>query len=341
MIADFRFAHPYAVALLLLPILMLVLPSLRGRISASYSQVKYSDVRLVDQISQSWRVKLRHLPNILRGTAWILLVIVIARPQTGNAREVVQGQGIDIVIAIDISNSMAALDFAPQNRLEAAKSVIGEFIQERDFDRMGLVVFARNAFHQAPLTLDHDVLLQLLDDIRLVEDIVDENGFPLLLDGTAIGLGIASAANMLRSSTVSSQIIILLTDGDNNASLDPLQAAQAADALGIRVYTIGVGRSGMVTMRDRATDTTFMVESDLDEETLQEIAVLTNARYFRAEDLFDLQLVYDQIDVLERSQIERVVVVRWQDRGWLLLSSAFVLLILERILRQTVFQVIP
>ncbi|MEQ8673366.1 MAG: VWA domain-containing protein [Aggregatilineales bacterium] len=289
----------------------------------------------------TWRVRFMRAPDILRLGAWIVLVVALARPQAGNARDVIQGQGIDIVLALDISNSMAALDFEPQNRLQAAKSVIGDFILSRTFDRVGLVVFARNAYHQVPLTLDYDTFSILLDDVQLVEDIVDVNGVPLLLDGTAIGLGIASAANMLRGSENATRVIILLTDGDNNAALDPLQASTAAHTLGIRIYTVGVGRQGDVRIPDRSTGEIVTVQSDLDEASLQEIARIGDGRYFRAEDLADLQAIYDQIDILERTDIERVVVVRWRDQGFGLLFISLALLLIERGLRMTVFQSHP
>lgn len=339
--STFRFAHPYALLLFLVPFIMLVLPVLRKRFLSKAATLTYSDLRLMRGLPATWRVRLRYLPDILRAVAWVILVIALARPQAGNARDVIQGQGIDIVLAVDISNSMAALDFEPQNRLEAAKSVISDFVHSRAFDRVGLVVFARNAYHQVPLTLDYNAFSVLLDDVQLVEDIVDANGVSLLLDGTAIGLGIASAANMLRESETATKVIILLTDGDNNAALDPLQAATAAHTLGIRIYTIGVGREGEVRIPDRSTGEIVTVQSDLDEHTLQEIATIANGRYFRAEDLNDLQAIYDQIDILERTEIERIVVVRWRDQAFGLLLVGLVLLTLERILRLTIFQSHP
>lgn len=337
----FRFAHPYVLALLLMPILFFILPRLRHRFFSSHTTLIYSDIRLMANLPTTWRVRFMRAPDILRLGAWIVLVVALARPQAGNARDVIQGQGIDIVLALDISNSMAALDFEPQNRLQAAKSVIGDFILSRTFDRVGLVVFARNAYHQVPLTLDYDTFSILLDDVQLVEDIVDVNGVPLLLDGTAIGLGIASAANMLRGSENATRVIILLTDGDNNAALDPLQASTAAHTLGIRIYTVGVGRQGDVRIPDRSTGEIVTVQSDLDEASLQEIARIGDGRYFRAEDLADLQAIYDQIDILERTDIERVVVVRWRDQGFGLLFISLALLLIERGLRMTVFQSHP
>jgi Ca-activated chloride channel family protein len=294
----------------------------------------YSDVRLFESLASGWRVRLRRIPDVLRLVAWALLVIALARPQSGRTQEIIRGQGIDITLALDISGSMAALDFDPQNRLQAAKSVIGDFIAGRDFDRIGLVVFARDAFHQSPPTLDYDVLVRLLDEVQLAPDL-------LLDDGTAIGLGLASAANMLRASTAPSRVIILLTDGANNAgAIDPLTAAQSVSALGMRVYTIGMGKTGLVPIVDDLGNSRLM-RSDLDEDTLRDIAAMTNGAYFRAVDLVDLQRIYDQIDVLERSEVERQSFVRWQEQGFGWLVMGFLLLVIERLLRHTVFQTIP
>ncbi|HEX2620899.1 MAG TPA: VWA domain-containing protein, partial [Phototrophicaceae bacterium] len=242
--------------------------------------------------------------------------------------------------ALDISGSMAALDFQPGTRLDAAKRVIADFITGREFDRMGLVVFARNAFHQAPLTLDYRVLNQLLDQVKIVNEIVDENGNPLLLDGTAIGLGIASAGTMLRTSTAPSKVIVLLTDGDNNTAFDPITAAQAVAALGIRVYTIGMGKTGQIPIADQSGNIVY-VDSDLDEDTLNQIATTTGGLYFRAEDTAGLQQIYDEINRLERSRVERQVYIPWQDSAWGWLWTSLVLLMIERVLRRTIFQTIP
>lgn len=329
---EFRFAYPLVLMLALLP------PVLHYVYRPAISSMVYSDVRLFDRLAGTWRMRLRYLPDVIRYAAYVLLVVVLARPQTGNMQEVIRGQGIDIVLALDISTSMAALDFEPQNRLETAKAVIGDFIAGRSFDRIGLVVFARNAFHQAPLTLDYDILLQLLADVELVSELRQTTGRNL--DGTAIGLGIASSANMLRSSNAPSKVIILLTDGDNNVGLAPLQAAQAADALNIRIYTIGMGKSGMVDIPD-AQGIIRTVESDLNDDALREIASAAGGLYFRAEDTAGLQQIYDQIDTLERSDAERRIFVRWRDQVTPLLLMALALLCVERVLRQSVFEALP
>ena len=320
---EFRFAYPLALAILLFPIAIYWLPALESYRPRS-GMMLFSDLRLMGGLAVGWRVRLRGVPDTLRLLAWILLVIALARPQTGSAQEIVRGQGVDIVIALDISTTMGASDFAPFNRLEAAKSVVAEFIARRDFDRIGLIVFAQNAFHLAPPTLDYPILLQLLDKVALVYDL--ESAPSHRMDRTAIGLGIASSANMLRNSAATSKVVILLTDGDNNAGIDPSQAAEAAAILGIRIYTIGMGLPG---------------QGDLNEQLMQEVAGIGRGLYFRAEDVSGLQQIYRRIDMLERSDAEKLVFVRWQDQAAWLIVFVLGLLMIERILRRTVFQVIP
>lgn len=334
---EFRFAHIPALILLLLPLVIYLLPVMR-RWRPRTDHIRYSDTRLLAGLRVGWRVRLRGVPDVLRLLAWVLLVFALARPQTGSAEEIIIGEGVDIVLALDISGSMAALDFQPLNRLDAAKVVIGDFIADRQYDRIGLVVFARNAFHHVPLTLNYDILIRLLDEVQLVTELRQVEGRSL--DGTAIGLGIASAANMLRDSSAPSRVIVLLTDGDNNAGLDPIQAAQAASALGIRIYTIGMGQPGMVDIPLNDGRIT-QIESDLDEVLLQDIADIADGIYYRVDDLAGLENVYRQIDLLERGEVERRMFIRWQDRAVGLLVAALLLLMLERGLRRTVFQTIP
>jgi Ca-activated chloride channel family protein len=331
---NFRFAYPAVLLLLLAPLLLYVLQRRRvWRFEAA--ALRYGDVRLVEGLPVSWRVRLRWLPDALRLGAWLLLVVALARPQSGRSQEVIRGQGIDIVLALDISGSMSALDFAPQNRLEAAREVISNFVAGRRFDRIGLVVFARDAFQQVPPTLDYPTLLRALDSVRLATQLG-------IGDGTAIGLGLASSANLMRSDTASSKVIILLTDGANNAGgLGPVTAAQMVAALNMRVYTIGMGKTGLVPVPVDDAGNTQMIESDLDEPTLQAVAATTGGQYFRATDLGDLQRVYDEIDRLERSDVQQQIFVRWQEQAWPLLWAAAVCLLVERVLRQTAFQTLP
>ncbi len=320
----FRLAQPLVS---LIPLLVVVLWWLRQRkVKSILPSLNYSDIRLFDGLPVSWRVQCRWLPDALRWLAWCLLLVALARPQTGQNQQIIRGQGIEIVLALDISGSMENADFAPQNRLEAAKSVIDTFIQGREFDRIGLVVFAHEAFQLIPPTLDYTVLRNALVNIELAT----AQGIE---DGTAIGLGIASAANMLRSGTASSKVIVLLTDGANNAGdIGPITAAEALATLGMRVYTIGM-------LQPKSTPDNQI--DGVDEDTLKSVASITHGQFYAASDLADLQNIYDQIDKLERSDIERHILVRWQEQFMLFAAGGLFLLILERVLRHSVFQVIP
>lgn len=319
----FRFQAPlFLLLLLLIPLLISLLRWRRPAVAG----LRYADTTLARLVAHSWRTRLLWLPNALRWLALALLIVGLARPQRGNERQVVNGEGVDIALVLDISSSMETPDFFPSNRLEAAKEVIEAFVGERPFDRLGLVVFANDAFVQSPPTTDHDMLtrqVQVIESAQVMQ----------LEDGTAIGMGVATAVNMLKDSTVPSRVIILLTDGVNNAGqIDPLTAAEAARALGIKVYTIGAGRVGSFFSDD---------ENRLDEATLQQIANITGALYFRAEDHNGLAQVYAEINALERSDIEIQVFTRYEElMGWFVLPG-LLLLLLEFGLRQTVLRVLP
>ncbi len=329
-----RFAQPiWLLALVLIALLPLIRRN-RRRPAA----VQYSDLQLMQELPRSTRLRLRWVPTVLRVTALALLVLAIARPQSGRSLEFIRGEGVDIVMALDISGSMAALDFEPENRLGAAKHVIEQFIAQRHYDRVGLVVFAREAFSQSPPTFDYAVLRRLLAEIELAPELGLE-------DGTAIGLGLAQSASMLQDRSAKSRVIILLTDGVNNAGqIDPLTAARAAASLGIKVYTVGAARPGQVPVP--VDDpffgrTTRLVDSEIDEKTLQLIADETGGLYFRAGDTAGLQQIYEQINQLEKSDVEVQVFVRYRElAGWLLLP-ALVLIVLEMLLRQTLFRSLP
>jgi Ca-activated chloride channel family protein len=270
---------------------------------------------------------------VLRLLALALLIIAFARPQAGSAREIVIGEGIDIVIVLDISGSMAALDFEP-NRLGAAKRVINDFIQQRQYDRIGYVIFASEAFSQVPPTLDYKVLERVLDETQVSWDIG-------LDSGTAIGLGLANGANMLRDSKADSRIILLLSDGANNSGqIDPITAAQVAKALDIRVYTIGAARPGPAALPFPDGRVEYR-DSEIDEETLQKIADLTGGLYFRAENNEGLREIYDTINEMERSQVEVKTFTRYRELAAWLLVPAALLLTLEILLRRTIFRTIP
>ena len=328
----FRFAHPlWLIALLLLP-----LPALRYW-RGKPATLQYSDLQLVRGLPRSARLRLRWLPPALRLAALAMLVLAVARPQTGRDLEIIRGKGVDIVMVLDISGSMEALDFEPQNRLGAAKQVTDEFIAKRHYDRIGLVVFAREAFSQSPPTFDYAVLRRQLAKVELAPDL-------RLDDGTAIGLGLAQASAMLRESDAQSRVIILLTDGVNNAGqIDPLTAAQIAAALDIKVYTVGAARPGQVPIPVDGLfgPTTQMIESEIDEETLRRIADETGGLYFRAKDTDGLTQIYAQIDQLEKSEVEVQVFTRYRElAGWLLLP-ALGLILLEMLLRNTLFRTLP
>ena len=332
----FQFAAPWLLTLLFsIPLLAYVLHRKRARHQTA--GLRFASVGLVRQ-QRTWRTTLRPLLTVGRLLAIALMIIGLARPQLAQAKEIVHGEGVDIVIAQDMSGSMAALDFQPQNRLEAAKAVVEDFISRRTYDRIGLVVFAHEAFSQSPMTTDHAVLNRLLKQIQLAPDL-------RVQDGTAIGLGLANAANMLKDSKAKSRVVILLTDGANNAGeIAPETAAEAAKTLGIKVYTIGMGRTGQVPV---PVDSMFggkeivYQESDLDEGLLQKIAQTTGGQYFRATDTTDLQRIYDHINQLEKSQIE---ITRYSDSIELMMFAlvpALALVLSEQALSQTLFRRIP
>lgn len=332
---SFQFATPWLLSLLLL-IPILALWHWRNR-AAKPATMSYAVASMSKGLSGSWRITWRPLLTVMRLFTISLMVIGLARPQIGHAREIIKGEGVEIALALDISGSMASLDFEPENRLQASKRVISDFIAERPYDKLGLVIFSNEAFAQSPLTLDHTMLQRSLDHVELATDLGLE-------DGTAIGLGLANAANMLTNSEADSKVVILLTDGVNNAGqIDPLTAAEAAKALGIKVYTIGAGRPGQVPV---PVDTMFGTqvsyqESQIDEDTLRQVAETTGGQYFRAEDSNALSQIYDQINQLEKSQVEIQVYNQYQEMMiWLVLPAAL-LLVVEMLLRKTVFRTIP
>ena len=334
---NFHFASPWLLSLLIL------VPFLAARYfwASRHTQpatLKHASVSMVRDVPRSWRITLRPILSMLRLLAIALIIIALARPQIVQAKETITGEGVEIALALDISGSMASLDFAPQNRLEAAKSVIGDFIVSRQYDKIGLVIFSSEAFSLSPLTLDHNMLDRSLNDVQLASDLGLE-------DGTAIGLGIANAANMLMDSESESKVIILLTDGMNNAGeIDPLTAAEAAKALGVKVYTIGAARPGEVPVPVESmlggTQIVYQ-ESLLDEETLQQVAEITGGRYFRAENSQGLQSIYDEINDLEKSQVEVQVFNQYFELAALLLVPALIIILLELALRNTILRKLP
>ena len=259
-------------------------------------------------------------PGWLLATGLVVLTVALARPQEGVRERELRERGVDIVLALDISTSMQAEDLQPDNRLGVAKRVAEDFVLHRRHDRVGLVAFAATAFTQCPLTLNHAALVALLRRLD----------FGMVEDGTAIGMGLATAVNRLRTSTSKSKVVILLTDGINNrGAVDPLTAAQLARAVGVRVYTIGVGSSGLaaVPMDDPQLGRRYArLPVEIDEPILQQVAALTGGRYYRARDTRALAAIYREIDRLERSEVTDVQYEEWIDRGPLLCALAFALL---------------
>lgn len=271
----------------------------------------------------TWRVRLRFLPAVLAGAGLVLGAVALARPQHGSLRQNVTTEGVDIVVALDVSGSMAAEDFQPRNRLEVAKNVVKDFFQRRTQDRVGLVVFAAKALTKAPPTTDTGLLQRQLDDVKL----------DMLPDGTAIGSGLATALARLRRSQAKSKVIVLVTDGANNTGeIDPSTATDLAKAMQVRVYTIGVGRGGRVPItvkvRDPNTGTVasrrMVTEVEIDEALLRTIASATGAEFFRATDSASLQTIFARIDTLEKSEIKLATYQRYRELfyPWLLASVA-------------------
>jgi Ca-activated chloride channel family protein len=281
------------------------------------------------------RDRTRFVLYALYGAGMLLLTLSLARPQKGFRENELSGRGVDIVLALDVSSSMRAEDFQPDNRLGVAKTVAETFVASRPHDRLGLVIFAGTAVTQCPLTLNHPVLSDLLARVD----------FGMVEDGTAIGTGLATALNRLRDSKAKSKVVILLTDGDNNrGSIDPITAAELARALGVRVYTIGVGTSGIAPMP--VDDPVFGLRYDrvpvrIDEATLKAIAQRTGGRYFRAKDAAGLVSTYKQIDQMEKSDVTSAAYSEWRDRGPDLVAIALLLFAVGFALSLTLWARIP
>ena len=286
-------------------------------------------------IPKSWVMKCRPFLFLLKIVALGFVIIALARPRNTQKSSYTDSKnGIDIVIATDVSGSMLATDFKP-NRLEAIKKVAESFIQKRTNDRIGLVVYAGESYTKTPVTSDKTMLLSALREVQY-------NGL-VLQDGTAIGIGLGTAINRIKNSKAKSKIIILLTDGVNNVgSLDPISAAEIAKDYGIKVYTVGVGTNGMANFpvaKDSNGNIVFQPQKvEIDEKILQEIAVITKGKYFRATDNNKLEAIYDEIDGLEKSKIteNRLMLFDEQFRTWLLIGLFF--LVLEMILSRTLFK---
>lgn len=327
-----RFANPYLLWLLALVVPMVayyIYRTLQGG-----AAIRISTVAGARNAPRTLRYWLRHIPFVLRTAAVALLIIALARPQGVEEQSRTNAEGIDIMLAIDISSSMLARDFQP-DRLTSAKEVAAEFVADRYGDRIGLALFAGESFTQSPLTTDKGTLQTLL--MRLRSGIIE--------DGTAIGNGLATAINRLRESDAKSKVIILLTDGVNNrGEIAPLMAADIAADMGIKVYTIGVGTRGKAPYPavDMFGNMTFqMMDVEIDEETLSEIASRTGGRYFRATDSQKLKEIYDEINSLEKSKVEVADMTIYHEHFMLLLLLAIALLVAEMLLDKIVLKRIP
>ncbi len=326
---DINFGQPWFFALFaLLPVLM------------AWYIVKNSKQQAAIIISDasakglsSWKNTFRHLPFVIRLLALSCIIMALAKPQTKYSLQQAEGDGIDIVLCIDVSGSMTAQDFQP-NRLEAAKSVAADFVNRRPSDRIGVVIFAGESFTQCPITTDHRVLLTALENIH--------NG--LLEDGTAIGSGLGTSVDRLRTSKSKSKVIILLTDGENNGGLiDPKTAKEIAKAFAVKVYTIGVGTDGYAP---QPVNTPLGVQMQnqkvsIDEKLLKEIANETGGKYFRARDNDGLSRIYTEINQLEKSKVEISSITRYTEKFFPFVIAALALLIIEVLLRFTVFKKFP
>lgn len=325
------FANIEYLFLLLLLILYIVWYILKHK--KNNATLQMSDTNIYSDIKKSYKIYLLHAPFILRIIVLSLVILILARPQTTNNWQNSEVEGIDIMLAIDVSTSMLAEDLKP-NRLEAAKDVAAEFISGRPNDNIGITLFAGESFTQCPLTVDHTVLLNLFQSIN--SGIVE--------DGTAVGMGIANAVSRLKDSKAKSKVIILLTDGTNNkGDISPLTAADIAKSFGIRVYTIGVGTNGMAPYPLRVAGTIQYINTpvEIDEKTLTQIAITTNGNYFRATNNSKLKEVYKEIDKLERTKLNvKQYSKRHEEYQWFALI-ALLFLLLEFYLRNSILKKIP
>lgn len=328
---DIEFAYPWVLALLLLVPLMIYWYITRT--NHQQSTLLVSTVKTFGD-SRSFKTALRHLPFVLRLLCISGLLVALARPQTRNDQELVSGEGIDIMLCMDVSGSMLAQDFSP-NRLEAMKQVAANFVDKRPTDRIGLVIFAGESFTSSPITMDRTTLkMHILNA---------QTGY--LADGTAIGDGLATSVERLRNSKSASRIVILLTDGENQGGLlDPTAAKEIAKSVGIKVYTIGMATEGFADAPMQADDghvTLRKQRVNINEDLLREIAAETGGLYFRARDNSGLEKIYAEIDRLEKSKVEIITLKRFNEKFFPFAVAAAIFLLLEIILRYTLFKKFP
>jgi Ca-activated chloride channel family protein len=330
--SQIEFTYPAFFYVLILVPLMAAWYIWRGR--KGTAPLRLSGFENLDERMGSARVWMRHLLAVMRMAVVVLIVVVLARPQSSNQWEQVTTEGIDIVMCMDVSGSMQAMDFRP-NRLEASKSVGIEFVHARENDRFGLVVFAGESFTQCPMTTDRAVVINFLKEID----------FGVIEDGTAIGMGLATAVNRIKDSRAKSKVIILLTDGVNNrGDVGPVTAAELAAGFGIRVYTIGVGSEGNapIPLQDMFGRTvTQSMPVEIDEEVLKTIAETTDGAYFRAINNNKLREIYQQIDQLEKTRLDVKQFSKKKEEYFPFLLAALLILLAEVFLRYTLFRTIP
>ena len=300
--------------------------------------MRMSDTNVYRMAPKSWRIRIIHMPMFLRCVAFVLLVCILARPQTHNSWDNKQVEGIDIMLVMDVSTSMLAEDLKP-NRMEAAKSVASEFISDRPNDNIGLTIFAGEAFTQCPMTTDHASLLNLLHIVRT--DIASRG---IIADGTAIGMGLANAVSRLKDSKAKSKVIILLTDGSNNmGDISPLTSAQIAKSFGIRVYTIGVGTNKVAPypMPVAGGIQYVNIPVEIDTKTLASIAQTTDANFYRATNNRELLQIYKDIDKLEKTKMDVKRYSKRYEAYQPFALALLVILLLEVVMRTMVLRRIP
>ncbi len=320
--------------LLLIPYILWYFLGRKGRIAT----LRMSSTRAYEGARKSRKLRWIHLPMFLRCFTYILIVLILARPQTYNALNNKEVEGIDIMLAMDVSTSMLAEDVSP-NRIEAAKDVAAEFISGRPNDNIGLTIFAGEAFTQCPMTTDHTSLLNLLHNVR--PDLA-ANG--LIEDGTALGMGLANAVGRLKNQKEKSKVVILLTDGSNNmGDISPMTAATIAKQFGVRVYTIGLGTNGIVRYPVKMGGTTQYLQGkgEIDYQTLQKIAAETNGNFYRAESRSELSKIYQDIDKLEKTKLLSSSYAKRYEAYSIFAILALCSLLLEIVLRLTVYRRLP
>jgi len=329
----FRFEDPWF--LLLITLLPLAAVMVRNN---RIAVISYSSIGRLKLVRPSRMSMISAILNFLKALGFTLLIIALARPQEGHKRSHILSAGVDIVLAIDTSGSMQALDFKkddkPIDRLEVVKDVVADFITNRENDRMGMVVFGQEAFTQCPLTLDHDILLSFLEKLKI----------GIAGDSTAIGLAIGIAVKRLKDLKSKSKVIILLTDGRNNAgSLSPAQAAEIGKTYGIKIYTIGVGTRGKAPfLVDSIFGKQYIYQNvEIDEKTLREIAQKTGAKYFRATDRESLKNIYEQIDSLEKTEVKILDRSEYRELFPYFLIPGLIVILVEILLSHTTLRRIP